>query len=429
MFPRSSHHCYASWMITTSAGDSRGMDEPDSSISNDFCTVLDDGSALPGILDAPGVATQLQSDGATVDNNIPLLSNVVELNPVSLTVMGGETEAAAAPPGDGNLLSGVNFNPDIATANGVLVDTSSGLLCVPVGDGTYRVYSAGDNLADLQVALGTQLPDAAPDAAATGEYLQDVAADGGATVAPPPRKKRKSGWPKGKRRSKLPVAPPDDSPRPPVTGYLLYLRKRRAELRSSNGGALSPAEITRHIGNEWTHLGASQKKEYLDEAERSKTRYVAEMQAYRATDQPADGSQLHCGVCDQYFVTLHNKREHLLGKQHLRAMRRGLDAPAAPAATPVPAAPPQQPPVDMQEYTLSVLAENLARERELRRLRAAAVDLERDGGVLYNQVYELKELQVRAERELVTLKAWETKQQNHIDRLTMVPHLFGMINF
>ncbi|XP_036825968.1 protein L-Myc-like [Oncorhynchus mykiss] len=36
--------------------------------------------------------------------------------------------------------------------------------------------------------------------------------------------------------------------------------------------------------------------------------------------QGSDCSDLFCHTCNQYFSSLHNKKEHLLGKQHLQAL-------------------------------------------------------------------------------------------------------------
>ena len=33
-----------------------------------------------------------------------------------------------------------------------------------------------------------------------------------------------------------------------------------------------------------------------------------------------DSDELHCKVCKLYFSSLHNKKEHLLGRQHLQAI-------------------------------------------------------------------------------------------------------------
>ena len=37
-------------------------------------------------------------------------------------------------------------------------------------------------------------------------------------------------------------------------------------------------------------------------------------------DVKEENDELHCRVCKMYFSSLHNKKEHLLGKQHLQAI-------------------------------------------------------------------------------------------------------------
>lgn len=36
--------------------------------------------------------------------------------------------------------------------------------------------------------------------------------------------------------------------------------------------------------------------------------------------QDEDNEELYCRTCDQWFHNLHNKREHLQGKQHIRSV-------------------------------------------------------------------------------------------------------------
>ncbi|XKL69369.1 hypothetical protein PGB90_007138 [Kerria lacca] len=156
--------------------------------------------------------------------------------------------------------------------------------------------------------------------------------------------KKKGGWPKGRKRK-----PPDLSeikpPKAPSTGYVLYLIDKRKHYKN-----LPFHEVTKLLGNEWTKLDKSQKKFYLDKAEIDKKRYREELRVYRkseayqtylrwkrlkrrpngteesdfdATDEieEEDNEELYCKACDQWFVTFHNKKEHLYGKQHLGSLR------------------------------------------------------------------------------------------------------------
>lgn len=38
-------------------------------------------------------------------------------------------------------------------------------------------------------------------------------------------------------------------------------------------------------------------------------------------EEEEDNEELYCRVCDQWFTTLHNKREHLNGRQHFQVIK------------------------------------------------------------------------------------------------------------
>ncbi|XP_013362307.1 PREDICTED: SWI/SNF-related matrix-associated actin-dependent regulator of chromatin subfamily E member 1-related-like isoform X2 [Chinchilla lanigera] len=161
-------------------------------------------------------------------------------------------------------------------------------------------------------------------------------------------KKRKGGWPKGKKRKPqkdLPV------PRAPTTGYVIFLNEQRSQLRAEHPD-LPFTEITKLLAAQWAQLSQERKQRYIYEADEDKQRYIRELQAYQssqayraflrrraahgalrgpgtpggeleserldfsAVEGPEDGD-LHCRTCRQCFSSRHNKREHLLGRQHL----------------------------------------------------------------------------------------------------------------
>ncbi|XP_073661133.1 uncharacterized protein [Tursiops truncatus] len=188
------------------------------------------------------------------------------------------------------------------------------------------------------------------------------------------RKKRKGGWPKGKKR-KPPRDPP--VPRAPRTGYVIFLNEQRSPLRARHPD-LPFTEITKMLAAQWAQLPQEKKQRYVYEAVEDKQRYIRELQAYQsskayraflrrraahkvqalcgtgtlgcefesegldfsAIDRPWDelkfsavlrkastrqaisqgdeNDDLYCRTCRQFFSSLHNKREHLLGKQHLQ---------------------------------------------------------------------------------------------------------------
>uniref|UniRef100_A0A4W2ESH8 HMG box domain-containing protein n=1 Tax=Bos indicus x Bos taurus TaxID=30522 RepID=A0A4W2ESH8_BOBOX len=164
-------------------------------------------------------------------------------------------------------------------------------------------------------------------------------------------KKRKGGWPKGKKRK-----PPRDLavPRAPTTGYTIFLNEQRSQLRAQHPSLPFP-EITKMLAAQWAHLPQEKKQRYVCEADEDKQRYIRELQAYQnseaylaflrrraalkvqarcGTGAPGyefegkgldfsavdadENDDLYCRTCRQFFSSLHNKREHLLGKQHLQ---------------------------------------------------------------------------------------------------------------
>jgi hypothetical protein len=182
---------------------------------------------------------------------------------------------------------------------------------------------------------------------------QDKAAN--IDVHKPP--KRRGGWPKGrKRKPELMNLPP----KAPATGYNLYLNEQRKLFKDSN---LVFHEITKVIGNKWSNLSLEEKRPYLAKAEEDKRRYREELKQYRqsdayraylakkrrnrlqnnvlsesdmdATDEidDEDNEELYCRTCDQWFHNLHNKREHLQGRQHTQSVagdiKRELDISAS----------------------------------------------------------------------------------------------------
>ncbi|EHB03664.1 High mobility group protein 20A [Heterocephalus glaber] len=162
------------------------------------------------------------------------------------------------------------------------------------------------------------------------------------------RQKRKGGWPKGKKRK-----PPKDLsvPRAPTTGYVIFLNEQRSQLRAKYPD-LPFTEITKILAAQWAQLSQERKQRYIYEADEDKQRYIRELQAYQSSEayraflrrraahralcgpgapggelgredldfSAIDGTEdgdLHCRTCHQCFSSRHNKREHLLGRQHL----------------------------------------------------------------------------------------------------------------
>lgn len=73
-----------------------------------------------------------------------------------------------------------------------------------------------------------------------------------------------------------------DAPRYPLTGYVRYTNERRSSIKEENP-TKSHIEITKQLASEWLQLPEEKRKAYMDEAEKDKMRYIAEMKEYSKT--------------------------------------------------------------------------------------------------------------------------------------------------
>eukprot|EP00118_Oscarella_pearsei_P009312 m.53348 g.53348 ORF g.53348 m.53348 type:complete len:173 (+) comp34244_c0_seq6:985-1503(+) len=88
------------------------------------------------------------------------------------------------------------------------------------------------------------------------------------------QKKRKGGWPKGKKRKEPSLFNP---PKVPVTGYVHFMNAKREEIRKQHPD-LSSIEITRILGTMWTSLAQDEKQKFLEEAGADKRRVSSQIQ-------------------------------------------------------------------------------------------------------------------------------------------------------
>uniref|UniRef100_A0A8C3FDZ7 HMG box domain-containing protein n=1 Tax=Chrysemys picta bellii TaxID=8478 RepID=A0A8C3FDZ7_CHRPI len=93
-------------------------------------------------------------------------------------------------------------------------------------------------------------------------------------------KKRKGGWPKGKKRK-----PPKEfsAPRAPTTGYVIFLNERRIKTKAERPD-LPFTEITKMLAAQWSQLSQAGKQKYIKEAEKDKQRYMKELKAYQDSE-------------------------------------------------------------------------------------------------------------------------------------------------
>uniref|UniRef100_UPI00398EC8D2 high mobility group protein 20A-like isoform X1 n=2 Tax=Pristiophorus japonicus TaxID=55135 RepID=UPI00398EC8D2 len=294
-------------------------------------------------------------------------------------------------------------------------------------------------------------------------------------------KKRKGGWPKGKKRK-----PPKDftAPRAPTTGYVLFLNEQRAKLKIEHP-ELPFTEITKLLGTQWSQLSQGGKQNYIDEAEKDKRRYIEELKAYQNSEAyqaflkrramnkiknlcgvesldtefegeavalseigDEDNNDLYCKTCHQYFSSLHNKREHLFGRQHLQNLTGDFEKEAAELS--------KQQQVQQQgdedavddadtaelsqlrglaskhnyaSLNLSLLEEYIfkqvkLREFELGELAKSLEHAQDEHENLNKQLEGLKNRKIKLETDLANLKAYGASLDAQLESLKMVPMLF-----
>ncbi|XP_038070970.1 uncharacterized protein LOC119739910 [Patiria miniata] len=325
-----------------------------------------------------------------------------------------------------------------------------------------------------------------------------------------PKVKRKGGWPKGKKRKKQLVP---NVPKAPTTAYSVFLNEQLKLMKEKHSKKQFP-EIIKILGHTWTKLPEEKKKKYMNAAALDKKRYIDELRDFQhsetyqmllrrqvakkikdltgvegATIDPDvsasvlnelqleedDPNDLLCKICDQCFSSVHNKREHMYGKQHLLTLtgklceiekevlemqdsnQSILDPPPQPMVTeqslqqhteesqhtdqaggtssmPDTSHQQQQPPtvpvrIDIEQFKEGFMELNLDREIELRELRCRDQELFELNMQLSGQCQQLQDAVTKATLELNELKRVDTTLRAKLESLRMVPTLFGVINF
>ncbi|KAJ8919010.1 hypothetical protein NQ315_016915 [Exocentrus adspersus] len=292
-------------------------------------------------------------------------------------------------------------------------------------------------------------------------------------------KKGRGGWPKGRKRKPELLNLP---PKAPATGYNLYLNEQRKLFKDSN---LAFHEITKIIGNRWSSLTLEQKKPYLEKAEEDKKRYREELKQYRQSDayrayltkkrkkrlqnnvlsesdmdatddfDEEDNEELYCRTCDQWFHNLHNKREHLQGKQHLQSVAgditrelgsdiegvgttstvsfsTSLDESSLDGMPNLKATPggPADPKLNSIYDAMASLATMVSkRETELKVLRNRLEESKSQQAALCSQLLQLSERQKKLQKDLLQMKENEKNMENRVFHLWQVPSWFIITDF
>lgn len=284
---------------------------------------------------------------------------------------------------------------------------------------------------------------------------------------PPTQFKRKGGWPKGRKRKPEVEHRP---PKAPSTGYVLYLNEKRKLYKD-----LPFPEVTKLLGNEWSKLSLPEKKVYLDRADVDKKRYREELKVYRKSDayqsylrrkrvkslqangteesdiatdatdeidEDEDNEELYCRVCDQWFTTLHNKKEHLYGRQHFQAVEQSghtsaqegssslsldessLDGTPDPARTLNNSSATSPPPLTMEDNIASVVRTMIDQNKEIKLLRTKLKTLQDKRLKLKKQFSELKLKEIKLCKDLQKNIQLTKDSEKCIRSIWRVPSLY-----
>ncbi|KAK6184885.1 hypothetical protein SNE40_007246 [Patella caerulea] len=215
--------------------------------------------------------------------------------------------------------------------------------------------------------------------------------------------KKKSGWPKGRKRKK--GIKDANAPKQPLTGYVRFLNNRREQLRRENPN-LTFSEITKILGAEWSKLPQHDKQRFLDDAEKDKERYQREVEAYQKTE------------AYKQFKTQQEKRLkgdvddsdiHINGE----TIEDDIDPTGGTTGN-----------FDIPIFTEDFLDHNKARESELRQLRKQTTELEEQNAILSKHIENMKHAIDKLEIESVQQRTTNVALQNHLDALrsTLTSH-------
>ncbi|KAL3277526.1 hypothetical protein HHI36_012871 [Cryptolaemus montrouzieri] len=269
--------------------------------------------------------------------------------------------------------------------------------------------------------------------------------------------KRRGGWPKGRKRKPELLNLP---PKAPATGYNLYLNEQRKLYKDSS---LAFHEITKIIGNKWSSLTLEEKKPYLARAEEDKKRYREELHKYRqsdayraylnkkrknrlqnnilsesdmdATDEidEEDNEELYCRTCDQWFHNLHNKREHLQGRQHTQSVAGDMKKELGGIVTLNSQFTENHDKKNEQpELEIGCVSDSISqlvaivakREKEIKSLKCRLDESQLSQKALWQQLCSLTERETKLKKDLQGLKKKEQDMEIQVFHLWKVPSLF-----
>ncbi|KAM7314912.1 high mobility group protein 20A [Ixodes scapularis] len=220
-------------------------------------------------------------------------------------------------------------------------------------------------------------------------------ATGAGVCTSDPSPKKKSKWPKVKKRKK--AARDVNAPEKPLTGYVRFLNDRRERVRADNPTANFP-DITKILANEWSKLEPTDKQKYLDEAEKDRERYTKEMEQYQQTEA----------------YKLFTKKKH--EKKTKGVEETAANGPAAEAAS-EDSRKDDGLGFDIPIFTEEFLDHNKVCEAELRQLRKSNTEYEEQNAILSKHIDTMKAAIEKLEVETVQQKNNNLALQQHLTGL------------
>uniref|UniRef100_H2Y957 HMG box domain-containing protein n=1 Tax=Ciona savignyi TaxID=51511 RepID=H2Y957_CIOSA len=189
---------------------------------------------------------------------------------------------------------------------------------------------------------------------------------------------KRRGWPKGKKRKKS--SKDDNAPKKPLSGYVRFMNKRRDEILRHNP-TLTFAEITKLLGEEWSSLSPSEKRIYLDIAEKEKQKYWREVEEYQRSDA--------------YKVFIKKGKEDVPSSSNEKSN--------ISSAVPI--------------FTTEFLEHNKSKETELHQLNKTNTELEQQNAILATHVNSLRGAIVKLDAENKSLSDKNQSLQENLSNL------------
>ncbi|CAG5131896.1 unnamed protein product, partial [Candidula unifasciata] len=180
-----------------------------------------------------------------------------------------------------------------------------------------------------------------------------------------------------------------------------------------------------------------------------------------------NSNELHCKVCNVYFSSLHNKREHMYGKAHIQNVTEAVEkellrqqqeeqafmdsalvvsedmsqddfasvtktvatsSSSSSCSNTSDPGPLPSVPVDIHRFMMEFIHKNYEREQEISVLKKCLNKALQDNVAMCKEIQTLQEYQNKLEEELKSLASTTSSLILQSDALKMVPTLFGIIN-